>query len=424
MQVIVQKYGGTSLGDITRIEQVAECVISTQRDAGPVVVVVSAMASTTDELIAQAEQIDPSARGRELDALLSTGECASAALLTLAIQTHGVPACSLTGAAAGISTDRRFGGARIIGVNPARVRTELEAGKIVVVTGFQGGARDTGCTTTLGRGGSDATAVALAAALRAEECEIRTDVDGVFTADPRWVCNARKMDRLGYDHMLELAECGTRVLMPRCVEYAREHGVRLHIRSATSTREGTWIGPETGFAEQRPSAQAEPVGIAHCAAQVSYTLRGVPDEPDTLTAVFGTLSEATLNVATATWQRSPSRPETLDVTFTVPNSDCARLDTALEKMRGSAARFTVERSTVEAAFSVVGSNLRSNPTVLADLLTALTASAVRVHGAAVHDDRITIRCPGEQLVSAVAAAHDASGLAAGPIRNDSKELIG
>src|SRR5262245_43270205 len=274
--LIVQKYGGSSVADAERIKRVAERIVSTRKAGNDVVVVVSAMGDTTDELIDLAHQVSPVPPGRELDMLLTSGERISMALLAMAIHNFGYGARSYTGSQAGVITTSSHGRARIIDVTPGRLRAALDEGAIVIVAGFQGVAQDTKDITTLGRGGSDTTAVALAAALKADVCEIYTDVDGVFTADPRIVPNARRIEKVTYEEMLELAACGAKVLMLRCVEYARRFGLPIHVRSSYSNKPGTMV---TGNMEDPAVEQAMITGVAHDCREAKITLVGLPDAP-------------------------------------------------------------------------------------------------------------------------------------------------
>lgn len=425
MHVSVQKYGGTSLADMACLEQVADRLAAARQAGQQIVAVVSAMGSATDELLGLAGKIGPDAHGRELDALLSTGECTSAALLALAVQQRGVRACSLTGAEAGIVTDRAFGRAQIIDIDPSRIHRELDQGRVVVVAGFQGTAQETGCTTTLGRGGSDATAAALAAALHASECEIGTDVDGIYTADPRHVPGARKLDSIGYEQMLELTKGGAKVLMPRCVDYARRHGVALHVRSTGGVGEGSWVlgtPPESTVdsLSERPSV----VGLAHLACQVQYTVTGVPDQPESLVAVFAVLLDAAVEEDMATWTRSATHAGALDVSFVAPEQDHPRIEAALEAARTSAGRPGLERSEPFGRLTVVGTRLRSDATVLPTILRTMAGRGIEVTKAEINDSRIAISCPDSQLIEALVVAHDAFGLGGNERARDAAGMPG
>ena len=277
MALVVQKYGGSSVADADSIKRVAKRIVDTRKAGNDVVVAVSAMGDTTDELVDLAQQVSPLPAGRELDMLLTAGERISMALLAMAIANLGYEARSYTGSQAGVITDSTHGKARIIDVTPGRIRSALDEGAIVIVAGFQGVSQDTKEITTLGRGGSDTTAVALAAALSAEVCEIYTDVDGVFSADPRIVPTARRLPRISYEEMLEMAACGAKVLHLRCVEYARRYSIPVHVRSSFSNREGTWVADEPRGVDQMEQAIIS--GVAHDRSEAKITVVGVPDKP-------------------------------------------------------------------------------------------------------------------------------------------------
>jgi len=291
--LVVQKYGGSSVADAERIKRVAERIVATRKAGHDVVVVVSAMGDTTDELLDLANQVTPLPPGRELDMLLTAGERISMALLAMAISALGFEARSFTGSQAGVLTTSTHGKARIIDVTPGRIRGAVDEGAVAIVAGFQGVSQDTKDITTLGRGGSDTTAVALAAALDAEVCEIYTDVDGVYTADPRVVPNARRLATVTYEEMLELAACGAKVLMLRCVEYARRNGMPVHVRSSYSNKPGTLV---TGSMEDLPVEQAIISGVAHDRSEAKITVVGVPDEPGEAAAIFRVIADAELNI--------------------------------------------------------------------------------------------------------------------------------
>ncbi len=293
MGLVVQKYGGSSVADAERIKRVAERIVATRRDGNDVVAVVSAMGDTTDELIDLAEQIVPVPSGREFDMLLTAGERISMALLAMAIQSLGYPAESFTGSQAGVLTTSSHGKARIVNITPGRVENSVATGNVAIVAGFQGVSPDTKDITTLGRGGSDTTAVALAAALHANVCEIYTDVDGVFSADPRIVPNARRLDTVTYEEMLELAACGAKILHLRSVEYGRRYGVPIHVRSSFSTKPGTTVA---GSMEELPVEQAIISGVAHDRSEAKVTVVGVPDKPGEAAAIFRELADAEINI--------------------------------------------------------------------------------------------------------------------------------
>src|SRR5689334_18279395 len=332
--LIVQKYGGSSVADAERIKRVAERIVAARKAGHEVVVVVSAMGDTTDELLDLASQVSPVPVGRELDMLLTAGERISMALLAMAIHNLGYEARSYTGSQAGVITTSAHGKARIIDVTPGRLRSALDEGSIAIVAGFQGVAQDTKDITTLGRGGSDTTAVAVAAALHADVCEIYTDVDGVFTADPRIVPNARRIEQITYEEMLELAACGAKVLMLRCVEYARRYGMPIHVRSSYSNRPGTVV---SGSMEELPVEQALITGVAHDRGEAKITIVGVPDEPGEAARIFEVVASAETNidmivqnVSTITTDEGGAGRFT-DISFTLPKADGTAAMAALQK---------------------------------------------------------------------------------------------
>ncbi len=327
MGLVVQKYGGSSVSDAERIKRVAERIVATRKAGHDVCVVVSAMGDTTDELLDLAQQVSPLPPGRELDMLLTSGERISMALLAMAIANLGASARSFTGSQAGVITDSTHGKARIIDVTPGRITEALQAGHIAIVAGFQGVSQDSKDITTLGRGGSDTTAVALAAALGAEVCEIYTDVDGVFSADPRIVPTARQLSTVSYEEMLELAACGAKILHLRCVEYARRYGVRLVVRSSFSTRSGTTI---TGEAVE----QAIISGVAHDLSEARITVVGVPDKPGEAAAIFRAVADAEVNIDMIVQNVSGATGRT-DISFTLPKSDLTTAMTALSRLQSS-----------------------------------------------------------------------------------------
>src|SRR5579862_5964198 len=321
---IVQKYGGTSVGDPEKIKLVARRVVETADGGNEVCVVVSAMGHTTDELIELAAQISPDPHPREMDMLLTSGERISMALLSMAINDVGRDAVSFTGSQAGIVTDTRHGKARIVEVRSARVREALAEGKIAIVAGFQGVSTALD-VTTLGRGGSDTTAVALAAALNADVCEIYTDVDGVYSADPRIVPTARKLHQVSFEEMLELAASGARVLALRSVEYGRNHGVTIHVRSSFNESEGTWIVKEEDMLEQAIIS-----GIAHDTGEAKVTIRRVPDRPGIAFRTFRPLADAGINVDMIV--QNTSVDDHADISFTLPETELDRAEPILEEL--------------------------------------------------------------------------------------------
>src|SRR5580765_5433813 len=326
--LVVQKYGGSSVGTAERIKRVAERIVATRKDGNEVVVVVSAMGDTTDELLDLAQQVAPSPPPRELDMLLTSGERISNALVAMAIDAHGAVARSFTGSQAGVITTAVHGKARIIDVTPGRIRAALDDGAIALVAGFQGVSQDTKDITTLGRGGSDTTAVALAAALGADVCEIYTDVDGVFTADPRIVPDAAKLNTITYEEMLEMAAAGAKVLMLRCVEYARRYGVRVHVRSSYNDSDGTIV---QGSMEDLTMEQALITGVAHERGEAKVTVTAVPDHPGVAARIFRTIADAEIDIDMVVQNISRAAEGKTDITFTLPKSDGPRAVQALEK---------------------------------------------------------------------------------------------
>lgn len=369
MSLVVQKYGGTSVGDAARIRAVARRVASRRRSGDSVVVIVSAMGHTTDELIRLSTEVSPHHHPREMDMLLTAGERIAMALLAMAIRDEGVEAMSLTGSQAGILTDTSHGHAKIREIKAFRVVEGLEAGKVVIVAGFQGVSPDTKEITTLGRGGSDATAVAMAAALQADVCEIYTDVDGVFTSDPRVVPDARKLDEVSFDEMLELAGAGARVLMPRSVEFGKRFNVPIHVRSSFHDRPGTWV-------KEKAMEQAVISGVVHDVSEAKITVRGVPDTPGVAAAVFGPLAEAGVSVDMIV--QNVSRDGAADISFTIPREMLAQATPIAERVAAEtgAAGFDVDGTI--GRVSIVGSGMRAYPAVAAKMFSVLAAAGINI----------------------------------------------
>jgi aspartate kinase len=403
MSLVVQKYGGSSVGDAEKIKRVAQRIVDARREGHDVVVVVSAMGDSTDELLDLAQQVSPLPPPRELDMLLTAGERISMALLAMAIANLGFEARSFTGSQAGVITDSSHGRARIIDVTPGRIRTALDAGYIAIVAGFQGVSQDTKDITTLGRGGSDTTAVALAAALDAEACEIYTDVDGVFSADPRIVPTARKLDRISYEEMLEMAASGAKVLMLRCVEYARRYGVRVHVRSSFSDRTGTWV---VAVPEEEQVEQAIISGVAHDLSEARVTVVGVPDKPGEAAAIFGVVAEAEVNIDMIVQNVSGSTGRT-DISFTLPKTDGPKAMAALEKVRSEIGFESLLYDDHVGKVSLVGAGMRSHPGVSAKFFEALAAAAVNVQNISTSEIRISVVCQDTDVPAAVRAVHEA-----------------
>ncbi|HWR84638.1 MAG TPA: aspartate kinase [Rhodoglobus sp.] len=407
MTLIVQKFGGSSVADAESIKRVAKRIVETRKAGHDVVVVVSAMGDTTDELLDLAEQVVPVPAGRELDMLLTAGERISMALLAMAIKGLGMEARSYTGSQAGLHTDASHGRARIVDVAPKRVRDAVNEGAIAIVAGFQGFNKHTGDITTLGRGGSDTTAVALAAALDAEACEIYTDVDGVFTADPRVVPTARKIDRVTSEEMLELAAAGAKVLYIRAVEYARRHGVTLHVRSSFSTHEGTWVvNPKEGEVVE----EAIITGVAGDTSEAKITVVGVPDVPGKAARIFTIVAETDANIDMIVQNVSAAATGLTDISFTVPKSDAHKVITALTAHQDEAGFASLQHDDQIGKLAVVGAGMRTNPGVSAKLFTALSEAGINIEMISTSEIRVSVVTRADQLDEAVRVVHAAFGL--------------
>jgi aspartate kinase len=424
--LVVQKYGGSSVADAASIKRVAERIVANRRAGRDVCVVVSAMGDTTDELIDLAEQVSPFPPGRELDMLLTAGERIAMALLAMAIHDLGVEARSFTGSQAGVITDSVHGKARIIDVTPGRIQGALAEGAVAIVAGFQGVSQDTKDITTLGRGGSDTTAVALAAALRAEVCEIYTDVDGVFSADPRIVATARQLPSVTYEEMLELAASGAKVLHLRCVEYARRFDLPIHVRSSFSDREGTWVVgdpsrvPATSVAGHRPdSAPDSPgetveqpiiAGVAHDRSEAKVTVVGVPDKPGEAALIFETIAEAAINIDMIVQNVSAAATGLTDISFTLPKAEGQRALGALSARQGEVGFESLRYDDAIGKVSLVGAGMRTHPGVSASFFRALSDAGVNVEMISTSEIRISVVTRADDLDAAVAAVHTAFGL--------------
>ncbi len=398
MALIVQKYGGTSVGDAERMKRVARRVVSAAEAGQKVCVVVSAMGHSTDELLTLADQISAAPRPRELDMLLTAGERISMALLSMAIIDLGKEAISLTGSQAGIVTDSSHGRARIVEVRARRVLEALEAGKIAIVAGFQGVSTEYD-VTTLGRGGSDTTAVALAAALKADACEIYTDVEGVFTADPRIVPQARKLHAISYEEMLELSASGAKVLMVRCVEYARNYDVLVHVRSSFSGSEGTWV-----LQEDERMEQAIISGIAHDTSESQVTVLGLPDKPGVAARVFRPLADEGVNVDMIV--QNAAAGGCTNISFTIPDADLRRTRPVLERIARDVGADGVETDEDIAKVSLVGAGMKSHPGVAADMFDALSDAGVNIGIISTSSIRISCVVPQADVDAAVKAIHE------------------
>jgi aspartate kinase len=402
--LVVQKYGGSSVADAERIKRVAERIVATTREGNEVVVVVSAMGDTTDNLIAMATQIVPVPSGREYDMLLTAGERISMALLAMAINSLGGRAESFTGSQAGVLTTSVHGKARIVNITPGRVRSSLDAGNVAIVAGFQGFSKETMNITTLGRGGSDTTAVALAAAMEADVCEIYSDVDGVFSADPRIVPSARRLDTVTYEEMLELAACGAKILHLRSVEYGRRYGVPIHVRSSFSNKPGTVVA---GNMEDLAVEDAIISGVAHDRSEVKVTVVGVPDKPGEVAAIFTELSAAEINLDMIVQNVSTGGTGRTDVSFTLPSTDGGTALAALRRAQPSVGFADLLYDDHVGKLSLVGAGMRSHPGVSAKFFAALASAGINVEMISTSEIRISVVCRDTDLDEAVRAIHDA-----------------
>ena len=402
MGLVVQKYGGSSVADAERIKRVAERIVATRKAGNEVVVVVSAMGDTTDELLDLAKQVAILPPPRELDMLLTSGERISMALLAMAVANLGAKARSFTGSQAGVLTDSTHGRARIIDVTPGRIRSALDEGAVAIVAGFQGVSQDTKDITTLGRGGSDTTAVALAAALGADICEIYTDVDGVFTADPRLVPTARKIQKIAYEEMLELAASGAKILHLRCVEYARRFNMPIHVRSSFSQLEGTYV---TRITPEEAVEQPIIAGVAHDVSEAKITVVGVPDKPGEAAAIFRVLADAEVNLDMIVQNVSAASTGRTDISFTVPTSDGQTALTALAKAQASIGFDSTLYDEHVGKVSLVGAGMKSHPGVSAQFFEALAEAGVNVEVISTSEIRISVVCRDSDVPAAVRALH-------------------
>ena len=426
MSIVVQKFGGSSVADAESVKRVAKRIVENRQAGHEVVVVVSAMGDSTDDLIDLAQQVSPMPPARELDMLLTAGERISMAVLAMAIANLGEEAQSFTGSQAGVITDEQFGKARIIDVTPGRIRSALDQGYVAIVAGFQGVSQTAKNITTLGRGGSDTTAVALAAALDADVCEIYTDVDGVFTADPRIVPTAHKIDEIGYEEMMEMAASGAKVLMLRCVEYARRYNVPVHVRSSFSRNQGTWVtdspipdalrparGPKPLAAESETESNMEQAiisGVAHDRSEAKVTIVGVPDVPGKAAEIFNTMAATEINIDMIVQNISTREPGKTDISFTLPMDDGAKALEALDAVKTSIGFDQVRYDDQIGKLSVVGAGMRSHPGVTAILFEALSNAQVNIDMISTSEIRISVVTRADILDDAVRAAHAAYGL--------------
>lgn len=399
MACVVQKYGGTSVGNADRIKHVAERVVRTADEGRSVCVVVSAMGNATDELIELAARVSTRPHPRELDMLLTAGERIAMALLSMAITELGREAISFTGSQAGILTDTAHGRARITEVRAHRVEEALQQGKIAIVAGFQGVSPEAH-VTTLGRGGSDTTAVALAATLAAEACEIYTDVEGVYTADPRIVPLARKLNVLSHVEMLELSAAGARVLMVRAVEYARNYGIPIHVRSSFTDAPGTWVKKETETMEKAIIS-----GIAHDSSEAKVTITGVPDRPGIAAQLFRTLATEGINVDMIV--QNVALEGNTDISFTVPRGDLDSAEPVIDAVAKQIGARKVATDPDVAKISLVGAGMRTHPGVAAQMFETLAEAGINIEIISTSSIRISCVVRGDKIERAVRAVHDA-----------------
>jgi aspartate kinase len=409
--IVVQKYGGSSLADADAIKRVARRIVEVKKAGHDVVVAVSAMGDTTDDLEDLATGVSPLPPAREMDMLLTAGERISMALVAMAISDLGFTARSFTGSQAGVITDSVHGKAKIIDVTPGRITQAIGDGHIVIVAGFQGVSADTKEITTLGRGGSDTTAVALAAALGADVCEIYTDVDGVFTADPRVVPHARKLDRVSYEEMLELAACGSKILHLRCVEYGRRYGVPIHVRSSFSQLEGTWVtndpqAPSQGDTMEQPII----AGVAHDRSEAKITVVGVPDKVGEAARIFEALAEAQVNLDMIVQNISAAATSLTDISFTLPRTDGQTAMTALARIQAEVGYDKLLYDDKIGKVSLIGAGMRSHPGITSKFFGALASAGVNIGMISTSEIRISVIVDESVVDDAVRATHTAFDL--------------
>jgi aspartate kinase len=397
--LVVMKFGGTSVGDTAKLKRVAERLVAAHEAGAKVVAVLSAMGQTTDDLIRLAYEVSPSPHPREYDMLVSTGERISNALCAMAIHDLGHEAVSFTGSQAGIVTDASHTKAKIVEVRAQRIHEALDQDKIVLVAGFQGVSTSTRDVTTLGRGGSDTTAVALAAALGADACEIFTDVTGVFTADPRIVPAALKLDAVTYEEMLEMAASGARVMMARSIEVARRYGVRIRVRATFEEGNGTWIGEE----DETMLEKAIISGVTHDTSEAKVSILAVPDRPGVAARVFRALADAGVNVDMIV--QNTSQHGTTDITFTLPKSDLPVAGPILDALAGEIGASGVEQDSEIAKVSLIGAGMKSHPGVAADMFDALAEAGINIEIISTSSIRISCVVRADQVERAVQAVH-------------------
>ncbi|KQQ21132.1 aspartate kinase [Rathayibacter sp. Leaf299] len=412
MSLIVQKFGGSSVADAESIKRVAKRIVATKQAGNDVVVAVSAMGDTTDDLLELAHQVTPIPAPRELDMLLSSGERISMALLAMAIKSMGYEARSFTGSQAGMITDAQHGAARIVDITPVRLREALDENAVVIVAGFQGFNRDTKDVTTLGRGGSDTTAVALAAGLGADTCEIYTDVDGVFTADPRVVKRARKLDRISSEEMLELAAAGAKVLHIRAVEFARRHGVTLHVRSSFSPNEGTIVYNAGAAGTEKGQTVEEPIiaGVAADLNEAKITVVGVPDIPGKAAQIFTIVAKTGSNIDMIVQNVSAASTGLTDISFTLPKADGQTVLMALNAEKDDVGFQALQYDDQIAKLALVGAGMRTNAGVSAKLFRSLFEAGINIEMISTSEIRISVVTRADTVNEALRVVHTAFGL--------------
>ena len=414
MGIVVQKYGGSSVADATGIKRVAQRIVNTRRAGNDVVVVVSAMGDTTDDLRDLAQQVTPLPPPRELDMLLTAGERISMALVAMAIAQLGHKAQSFTGSQAGVITDSAHGKAKIIDITPGRIEAAIKDGAIAIVAGFQGVSQDTKDVTTLGRGASDTTAVALAAALGAEVCEIYSDVDGVFTADPRIVPAARKLDKVSTEVMLEMAASGAKILHLRCVEYARRYDMPIHVRSSFSQKEGTWVIPDSRSGDEQME-QAIIAGVAHDRSEAKITVVGVPDKVGEAARIFEALAATEVNIDMVVQNVSAASTGLTDISFTLPRSDGQSAMGALARIQDEVGYDQLLYNDQIGKVSLIGAGMRSHPGITAKFFAALASAGVNIQMISTSEIRISVIVDESQVDEAVRSTHTAFDLDASEV---------
>jgi aspartate kinase len=408
--IVVQKYGGSSVADAVGIKRVAQRIVTTKKAGHDVVVVVSAMGDTTDELIDLAKEVSPLPPGRELDMLLTAGERISMALLAMAIGQLGQEARSFTGSQAGVITDAEHGKAKIIDVTPGRLQAAIAEGAVAIVAGFQGVSQTTKDITTLGRGGSDTTAVALAAALGADVCEIYSDVDGIFTADPRIVPSARQIPRISYEEALEMTANGAKILHLRCVEYARRNDIPIHVRSSFSDRPGTWVVNSDDVEKDPAMEHAIISGVAHDRSEAKITVVGVPDKVGEAAAIFRALADAQINIDMIVQNVSAAATALTDISFTLPRADGQTAMTTLARLKDEIGFERLQYDDSVGKVSLVGAGMRSQPGITAKFFQALADAGVNIEMISTSEIRISVVVNENQVDAAVNAAHEAFDL--------------